>query len=245
MRGADVDDRQLRDDLMTMLIAGHETTAAVLTWAIFLLAQNPSKMSKAQEEIDSVLGEKRPTLERIKSLEYIRLIVAESLRLYPQPPLLIRRSLQPDKLPGGHQGPEEGYEIPAGTDIFLSVYNLHRSPYFWDRPNEFEPERFLIPKTSEGIDGWKGFDPTRTPGALYPNETMADFAFLPFGGGQRKCVGDQFALLESAVALALLLQKFDIELRGSPDDVKLVTGATIHTKNGLWCRIRGRTKAPK
>ncbi|KAK8940741.1 hypothetical protein KSP39_PZI010058 [Platanthera zijinensis] len=100
MRGADVDDRQLRDDLMTMLIAGHETTAAVLTWAIFLLAQNPSKMSKAQEEIDSVLGEKRPTLERIKSLEYIRLIVAESLRLYPQPPLLIRRSLQPDKLPG-------------------------------------------------------------------------------------------------------------------------------------------------
>ncbi|KAL0912278.1 hypothetical protein M5K25_018240 [Dendrobium thyrsiflorum] len=243
MRGADVDDRQLRDDLMTMLIAGHETTAAVLTWAIFLLAQSPSKMRKAQEEVDSVLGGKRPTLECLKNLEYIRLIIAEALRLYPQPPLLIRRSLQADRLPGGYKGHEEGYEIPAGTDIFISVYNLHRSPYFWDQPNEFEPERFLIPRTSDGIKGWKGFDPTRSPGALYPNEVMADFSFLPFGGGQRKCVGDQFALLESTVVLALFLRKFDVELKGSPDDVKLVTGATIHTKNGLWCKIRGRTEA--
>lgn len=241
MRGADVDDRQLRDDLMTMLIAGHETTAAVLTWSIFLLAQNPSKMRKAQAEVDSVLGEERLTLESIRKLEYIRLIVVESLRLYPQPPLLIRRSLQSDKLPGGYNGSEDGYEIPAGTDIFLSVYNLHRSPYFWDRPHEFEPERFLVPKASEGIKGWSGFDPSRSPGAMYPNEIIADFAFLPFGGGPRKCVGDQFALLESTVALAMLLKKFDVELRGSPEDVELVTGATIHTKSGLWCKVKKRT----
>jgi cytochrome P450 len=75
--------------------------------------------------------------------------------------------------------------------------------------------------------------------ALY--QIIADFAFLPFGGGPRKCVGDQFALLESTVALALLLRKFDVELRGSPDEVEMVTGATIHTKNGLWCRLRKRT----
>ncbi|EPS66221.1 hypothetical protein M569_08554, partial [Genlisea aurea] len=100
MRGVDADDRQLRDDLMTMLIAGHETTAAVLTWAVFCLAQHPSKMKKAQAEIDSVLGEGRPTFESVKKLHYLRLIVAESLRLYPQPPLLIRRSLKSDTLPG-------------------------------------------------------------------------------------------------------------------------------------------------
>lgn len=144
MRGVDVDDRQLRDDLMTMLIAGHETTAAVLTWAVFLLAQHPVKMKKAQSEIDAVLGQGRTTFESLKKLEYLRLIVVESLHLYPQPPLLIRRSLTSDILPGGYNGDKNGYEIPAGTDVFLSVYNLHRSPYFWDKPNEFEPE---VPST--------------------------------------------------------------------------------------------------
>ncbi|XP_052186394.1 cytochrome P450 97B2, chloroplastic isoform X2 [Diospyros lotus] len=244
MRGADVDDRQLRDDLMTMLIAGHETTAAVLTWTVFLLAQNPSKMKKAQAEVDSVLGHGRPTFESIKNLEFIRLIVVEALRLFPQPPLLIRRTLKSDSLPGGYKGNKDGYAIPAGTDIFVSVYNLHRSPYFWDNPHEFEPERFLAQKNSDGIEGWAGFDPGRSPGALYPNEVISDFAFLPFGGGPRKCVGDQFALMESTVALAMVLRKFDVELKGSPESVELVTGATIHTKNGLWCKLKKRSDVP-
>ncbi|XP_045813999.1 cytochrome P450 97B2, chloroplastic [Trifolium pratense] len=241
MRGVDVDDRQLRDDLMTMLIAGHETTAAVLTWAVFLLAQNPDKMKKAQAEVDSVLGIGRPTFESLKKLQYIRLIVVEALRLYPQPPLLIRRSLKSDVLPGGYKGDKDGYTIPAGTDVFISVYNLHRSPYFWDRPDDFEPERFLVQNKNEDIEGWAGFDPSRSPGALYPNEIISDFAFLPFGGGPRKCVGDQFALMESTVALTMLLQNFDVKLKGTPESVELVTGATIHTKNGLWCNLRKRS----
>nr|KYP52637.1 Cytochrome P450 97B2 [Cajanus cajan] len=242
MRGADVDDSQLRDDLMTMLIAGHETTAAVLTWAVFLLAQNPSKMKKAQAEIDLVLGTGKPTFESLKTLQYIRLIVVEALRLYPQPPLLIRRSLNSDVLPGGHNGEkDDGYAIPAGTDVFVSVYNLHRSPYFWNRPHDFEPERFLVQNKNDEIEGWAGFDPSRSPGALYPNEIISDFAFLPFGGGPRKCVGDQFALMESTVALTMLLQNFDVELKGTPESVELVTGATIHTKNGLWCKLRKRS----
>ncbi|GAB2231627.1 hypothetical protein Droror1_Dr00010636 [Drosera rotundifolia] len=243
MRGDDVDDRQLRDDLMTMLIAGHETTAAVLTWAVFLLAQNPSKMRKAQIEIDTVLGRGRTTFDSLRKLEYIRLIVLESLRLYPQPPLLIRRALKPDLLPGGYKGDKDGYSIPPGTDIFLSVYNLHRSPYFWDQPHEFRPERFLEQRKIEDLEQWSGFDPSRSPGALYPNEVISDFAFLPFGGGPRKCVGDQFALMESTIALAMLLQKFDVELKGSPESVELVTGATIHTKSGLWCKLSKRKNA--
>ncbi|KAK4397907.1 cytochrome [Sesamum angolense] len=242
MRGVDADDRQLRDDLMTMLIAGHETTAAVLTWAIFLLAQHPAKMKKAQAEIDVVLGKERTTFEAIKKLEYLRLIVVEALRLYPQPPLLIRRSLKSDRLPGGYNGDKDGYAIPPGTDLFVSVYNLHRSPHFWDNPDDFEPERFLVQKLSQ-VEGWAGFDPSRSPGALYPNEIISDFAFLPFGGGPRKCVGDQFALMESTIALAMLLQKFDVSLKGSPESVELVTGATIHTKNGLWCQLKKRSPA--
>lgn len=242
MRGVDVDDRQLRDDLMTMLIAGHETTAAVLTWAVFLLAQHPDKMKKAQAEIDALVTSQGGgiTLDSLKKLEYVRLIISESLRLYPQPPLLIRRSLKSDQLPGGYKGFEKGYQIPAGTDIFISIYNLHRSPYFWDKPNEFEPERYLV-KKDNNIEGWAGFDPSRSPGALYPNEVVSDFAFLPFGGGPRRCVGDQFALMESTIALAMLLQKFDVELKGSADSVELVTGATIHTKNGLLCKLKKRS----
>ncbi|KAL6137122.1 hypothetical protein ACLB2K_062417 [Fragaria x ananassa] len=197
MRGSDVDDRQLRDDLMTMLIAGHETTAAVLTWAIFFLAQNPSKMKKAQTEIDSG--------------SFAHLLVARS-------------NTHDFFISGGYKGEKDGYKIPAGTDIFVSVYNLHRSPYYWDHPNVFEPERFSVQKNSE-IEGWAGFDPSRSPGAYYPNEIMADFSFLPFGGGPRKCVGDQFALLESTVSLAM----------------PLVTGATIHTKNGMWCKLSKRS----
>ncbi|KAL3039913.1 hypothetical protein AAZX31_01G212200 [Glycine max] len=228
VRGADVDDHQLRDDLMTMLIAGHETTAAVLTWAVFLLAQNSNKMKKAQAEVDLVLERLtkfitnwhiymkdkhyKYLLNTLYAFRYIRLIVVEALRLYPQPPLLIRRSLKSDVLPGGHKGDKDGYAIPAGTDVFISVYNLHRSPYFWDRPHDFEPERFLVQNKNEEIEGWGGLDPSRSPGALYPNEVISDFAFLPFGGGPRKCVGDQFALMECTVALTLLLQNFDVEL---------------------------------
>lgn len=240
MRGEDVDDKQLRDDLMTMLIAGHETVAAVLTWSTFLLAQHPEVMRRAQEEIDGVLGDRRPTLEDLPKLQLVRFVVGESLRLYPQPPLLIRRSLQADRLPGGFNGDPEGYPIPKGTDLFISVYNLHRSPHFWDAPDEFDPDRFARHKSADGISGWDGFDPSRAQSALYPNETMSDFAFLPFGGGPRKCVGDQFALMESTVALALLLRRFEITLAGSPDDVELVTGATMHTKAGLWCSVRRR-----
>lgn len=141
---------------------------------------------------------------------------------------------------------------------------MHRSPYFWDDPQEFEPERFLRAKSNDEVSGWDGFDPSKSQNSLYPTEvpgplmdcylpemtfltlfspspqSTADFAFLPFGGGPRKCVGDQFALMEATVALAMLLRRYDFQLAGSPEDVELVTGATIHTKNGLWCQVSKR-----
>ncbi|GFR39889.1 hypothetical protein Agub_g393 [Astrephomene gubernaculifera] len=247
MRGEQFSNVQLRDDLMTMLIAGHETTAAVLTWTLFCLAQNPQAEARVLAEVDGVVGDRMPTLDDIKSLPYLRCCLGESLRLYPQPPILIRRALGPDTLPAGLRGDPEGYPIGKGADIFISVWNLHRSPHLWKDPDTFRPERFFEPHHNpEFGDKWAGYRPDSLKGgsALYPNETAADFAFIPFGGGARKCLGDQFALFESTVALATLLRRFNFRLAGSAEEVGMATGATIHTANGLMMRVTRRTPPP-
>lgn len=245
-RGADLGDTQLRDDLMTMLIAGHETTAAVLTWALFSLVQDDRVRAKAVAEIDAVCADGHaPTLADVESLPYIRACIAESLRMYPQPPILIRRSLTADTLPPGLNGAEGGYPIGPGADLFISVWNLHRSPHLWREPDMYRPERFEERFENPGFNGaWAGFDPARAASAQYPNEVASDFAFIPFGGGARKCVGDQFALLEAVVLLGVLLRRYDFELPAGPGAVGMATGATIHTANGLKMRVTRRSGAP-
>lgn len=248
-RGEDATARQLRDDLMTMLIAGHETTAAVLTWTLFCIAQHPEEARLLREEVDSVLSGRAdgsaprsaPRIEDVRSLPRARAALAESLRLYPQPPILIRRALADDTLPGGLNGAPEGYPIGKGADLFISVWNLHHSPHLWPDPESFRPSRFSQPFSNDAFKGtWAGLRPDASPGAMYPNEVTTDFAFLPFGGGARKCVGDQFAFVEAVVALAMLLRAFDFELAGKAEDVGMATGATIHTRNGLAMRVRRR-----
>ncbi|CAG9464570.1 unnamed protein product [Pedinophyceae sp. YPF-701] len=247
-RGEDISTKQLRDDLMTMLIAGHETTAAVLTWCAFQLAQNPEVEAKLHDEIDRVVGDRVPTMEDVDKMPYLRACLAESLRMYPQPPIMIRRALADDVLPGGLSSDvaPDGFPIAKGADIFISTWNLHRSPKLWKDPDTFRPERFTekmeCPAEWAGR-GWEGFDPERTPNALYPNETMADFAFLPFGGGVRKCVGDQFALLEGAVCLSMMARRFKFRLATTPEEVGMATGATIHTGNGLKMMVERRSAA--
>ena len=236
MRGEDTSSKQLRDDLMTMLIAGHETTAAVLTWALFELSQQPELMQKISKEVDSVLGGREPTFDDIPKLQMIRLVIAESLRMYPEPPLLIRRALEDDVLPAGCAGFQT--KIMRGTDIFLALYNIHRSSDYWENPDQFDPERFLRPFSNPNRPEWGGYVPNLS--TLYPNEVHADFAYLPFGAGSRKCVGDQFACMEAAVTLALIFQRFEFSLNMRPEDVGIYTGATIHTRNGLKMKIRER-----
>jgi len=251
MRGADIDNKQLRDDLMTMLVAGHETTAAVLTWALFEITKNPEIKAKILEEIDRVVGDREPTFEDIKDLKYVRLVIAETLRMYPQPPLLIRRCRTEDHLPAG--GGREATVI-RGMDIFLPLYNIHRDERFWPNADTFDPERFTRPYKNPDIPEWAGFDPDKWSGKLYPNEIASDFAYMPFGGGARKCVGDEFAVMEAAVTLAMVLRRFDFEFDSSkatkvdiydhPKDldhpVGMRTGATIHTRNGLHMIIKRR-----
>lgn len=211
----EVSNKQLRDDLMTLLIAGHETSAAVLTWAFYLLAKNPAVTVKLQQEVDLVLGDRVPTMEDMKKLKLTRRVINETLRLYPQPPVLIRRSLQDDVL--------GRYPIKKGEDIFISVWNLHRSPHLWEDPDEFRPERWPL----DGAD---------------PTEVTENFRYLPFGGGPRKCVGDMFATFETITAVAMLVRRFNFELaRGAPP-VGMTTGATIHTTDGLKMTVTTRAK---
>eukprot|EP00798_Chlamydomonas_sp_ICE-L_P024654 gene24654-10279_t len=237
MRGEDVTNKQLRDDLMTMLIAGHETTAAVLTWALFSLMQNEEVNSKLLDEIDTVVGDRTPTLDDMRNMPYMRATIAESLRMYPQPPILIRRSLKEDVLPPGRNGVPEGYPIGAGADLFISVWNLHRSPYLWKEPDTFRPDRFFEKNENPEFDGKTlrvvaiSYNPAAGGSALYPNEVSSDFAFIPFGGGARKCIGDQFALFEATIALAMLMRRYTFEFSGTPEQVGMATGATIHTAN--------------
>jgi cytochrome P450 family 97 subfamily B polypeptide 3 len=243
LRGEETTNVQLRDDLMTMLIAGHETTSALLTWAIFELAQQPELLARARAEIDRVVGDRKPAYDDIKRMDLVRRILAETLRLYPEPPLLIRRVLRDAVLPKGQAANET--EIMRGTDIFINVYSLHRSPSLWRDPDRFDPDRWLQPFVNPGVNDWKGYVPSdnlRLGSPLYPNEVNSDFAFLPFGGGTRKCVGDQFAMLESVVALAMLLRRLDFKLACGPEEVGMATGATIHTKNGLPMVITPRIR---
>ena len=222
---------------MTMLIAGHETTAAVLTWTFYELTQQPELMARVQKEVDDVLQGREPTFEDMMNLPLIRLCLAETLRMYPEPPLLIRRALEDDVLPKG--GAERETVIPKGTDVFIATWNIQRSPLFWEDPLRYNPDRFLKNYTTPTQPDGAGF---KVGGSklLYPNEVISDFAFLPFGGGSRKCVGDQFAMMEATATLALILQRFDLSLAIPAKDVGMRTGATIHTENGLMLKVKKR-----
>lgn len=249
MKGEAVSDKQLRDDLMTMLVAGHETTAALLTWTLFEMANARDQFGKdfldrARAEVDAVLGDRAvPTYDDLASLPFVRTCLIEGLRLYPEPPVLIRRALDGDVLPAGAAGFQA--TIPRGADIFVSTWNLHRSADLWEEPLRYNPDRWAKPFSNPKVEGWKGFRPEKISG-LYPDEQATDFAFLPFGGGARKCVGDQFAMLEATSTFALMLRRFEFEFGPEgPGAVGLRTGATIHTQNGLWMRVRARAGVPR
>ncbi|KAH8088798.1 cytochrome p450 [Aureococcus anophagefferens] len=270
IRGEEASTGQLRDDLMTMLVAGHETTAALLTWTLYELF-HPSKraaghLERLRAEVDANFAlrtsENRTATAYADVVDcaFARLCLAEGLRLYPQPPLLIRRALDSDELPQPYAD-EDRVKIARGTDVFMSTWSLHKNPALWDEPESFDPTRWERKK--EGPDAPRAGAATtaKIPAqALYPTEQSADYAFLPFGAGNRRCVGDQFAILEATVMLTTLIREFDFEfalddpstlapktgLGGLPvADVGMRTGATIHTEHGLWMTAKPREHRPK
>ncbi len=180
--GGAIGDKELRDDLMTMLIAGHETTAVAIAWAAYLMSKNPQVWRKLTDEIDRVLGERAPTFADLRQLPYTGMVMQEVLRFYPPFWTISRRCLEADTL-----GP---YGIPAGSTVMLCPYVTHRNPKLWDNPEGFDPERFLEERSAH----------------------RHKFAYFPFGGGPRICLGRQLALVEAQIYLAMLAQRYTLEL---------------------------------
>jgi cytochrome P450 len=168
--------------MLTMLIAGHDTSTALLGWAFYLLGRQPDVLSQAQAEVDAVLGFTQPDFEHAAYLRYLDNVINEALRLYP--PLHIGNRTTALDLEF------QGYRIPAGSRVLYSPYLTHRQPQYWPHPEYFDPSRFL-PESSHN----------RPP-----------YSFVPFGGGSRICLGAAFAQIEAKIILARVLQTFHLKL---------------------------------
>ncbi|HEX6036575.1 cytochrome P450 [Longimicrobium sp.] len=208
--GAGMDDVQVRHEALTLMLAGHETTAAALSWAWYLLARHPQALGQMREELDSVLGGRAPGMDDLARLPYTRAVFDETLRLYPPAWGQPRESIEEDEI--------GGYRIPAGKIVMVCQWVTHRRPDLWDRPDDFVPERFL----------------GAGPGTFPP------FAYYPFGGGARFCIGSSFALMEAQVILATLAQRFEVDLEPGQTIVPDAT-FTLRPKSGIRMRLRRRT----
>jgi cytochrome P450 len=175
-------DRQLRDEVMTLILAGHETTANALAWTFYLLSQNPEAERRLHLELAAVLGDRPPTFEDLPRLTYARQVFSESLRLYPPAWVMVRTALAND-----HIG---GYVIPRGASALMSPYVMHRHPAYWDEPGKFRPERFA---PESGVD-------------------QPRYVYFPFGGGPRLCIGESFAWMEGTLMIAALAREWRFQL---------------------------------
>lgn len=200
-------ERQLRDEIVTFLLAGHETTANALTWTWHCLARHPEAAARLRADLDEVLGGRPPTVEDLPRLDGARMALQEAMRLYPPVWAIDRRTVAGDVV--------GGYRIRAGTMAIVSPYVTHRHPAFWDKPERFDPMRFA-------------------PGA---EDDRPRFAYLPFGGGPRGCIGGSFALLEGTLVLAALLPHF--ELSPAPGHaVELDPSVTLRPRGAVMMTVR-------
>lgn len=208
--GNPLSDEFIRNNILTMFLAGHETTANTLTWAFYYLSQNPEVLKQLQAEVDSVLVDGRaPTLEDLKQLPYTMMVIKETMRIQPTVSIIPRGITEDVEL--------GGYMLESGSAIFMSPYVLHNDPRYWETPDVFDPMRF-----SEENE---------------PNITK--YAYLPFGGGPRVCIGNHFALMEAQVILAQIVRQYELHLI---DGAKIdpIRHVTTYPKNGLPMRLERR-----
>jgi cytochrome P450 len=180
--GPGMSDTQLRDEVMTLLLAGHETTANALCWTMYLLSQDVQAEQRLHRELDEVIGDRLPTVDDLPRLAYAERVLAESMRLYPPAWAIGRRALRDVEL--------DGVTIPAGTLVMVSPYVLHRDARLYPDPLRFDPDRFL-------------------PDA---RAARPRFAYFPFGGGARSCIGEPFAWMEGVLVLATLAQQWSLRV---------------------------------
>jgi cytochrome P450 len=207
--GSQMSPKQLRDETMTIFLAGHETTALTLSWTWYLLSENPMAEARLHEELRGVLGGRAPEIRDLERLPFLQAVVNEVLRLYPPAYLLARTSVAPSNI--------GGYEFPTGTTVLASQWVMHRDARYYDDPDSFRPERWL--------DGLMGRLP---PGA-----------YFPFGDGPRRCIGQSFALMESALVTATVAQRFRFRLvPGHP--VVPEPLVTLRPRHGIRMTVEAR-----
>jgi len=180
--GQGMDDLALRNQVITLLLAGYETTASALTWTFYLLSQHPEVVARLRAELRDVLDGRTPVSDDLPSLDYTRMIFEEALRLYPPAWVLGRVALGEDRL--------GGYAVPPRTIIAISPYTVHRHLAFWRDPDHFDPERFSHQRSSQ----------------------RQRFSYIPFGAGPRQCIGNTFAMLEAQLIIAMVMGRFDLAL---------------------------------
>jgi cytochrome P450 len=180
--GGGMSAREVRDQVITIFTAGHETTAMAMTWTWYLLSQHPAVESRLHSELQSVLGCRSPNADDLNKLAYTRMVIEESMRLYPPVHTVARVALADDTLAGRH--------VPKGSIVLISPWVLHRHQQLWHDPGRFDPERF---------------SPAQT--AARPR-----FSYLPFGGGRRICIGAAFAMTEATILLATIAQRYRLRL---------------------------------
>ena len=181
--GESMSDDQLRVEVTTFLLAGQETTSLALTWTWYLLSQNPAVRDRLEAEIDAVLDGRPPDYSDLANLPYLRMVVDESLRMYPPAWGFSRQAMADDTL--------GGFRLPRGWLAFVIPYVMHRLPAYWRDPDVFDPERFLPERSAD----------------------RPKFAFIPFGAGPRRCIGDQFALIETQLSVATFAQQYRLHLQ--------------------------------
>ena len=180
--GQAMSDEQLQDQVLTLMLAGYETTASALAWTWYLLSQHPEVTQRLREEVCTVLGGRPPAYSDLESLHYTGQVLNEAMRLFPPAWILGRRALGEDEI--------GGYYVAPGTTIAICLYTLHRHPAFWEQPDRFDPDRFAPEKASG----------------------RHRFAFIPFGAGPRQCIGNTFGLMEASLVIAHVAQHYALQL---------------------------------
>jgi cytochrome P450 len=211
--GNHMTDKQLRDEVVTLVLAGHETTANALTWTWYLLSQHPEIEASFHAELDRVLGGRTATLADLRGLEYTSLIFKEAMRLYPPIPSFARQATVPVEL--------GGYTLPAGARIAISPNIVHHDARWWDDPEAFRPERFAK-------DNEKG---------------ITRYAYLPFGGGPRVCLGNSFAEMEAVLLLATIGQYYQLRLDPANQAVVPEPTLTLRPRHNVTMRLEPRESA--
>jgi cytochrome P450 len=207
--GSQLTDRQLRDEVMTIFLAGHETSALTLSWAWYLLAQDPDVEKKFQAELDEVLSGNLPTVADLPRLKYTEMIAKESMRLYPPAFGIGREAIEDFEL--------GGYRVPAKSQLFMFQWATQRDPRFFPEPNRFYPERWTEDFTN----------------------SLPKYAYFPFGGGPRACIGNYFAMMEIVLLLATIGQRFRFSLL--PDHpVSLMPAMSLRPAKGIKVTVEKR-----